>query len=69
MTGDVTQVDLPAGFSSGLKHAELVLRNIPGIETVLLDETDVVRREIVGRIIKAYECFERANETCSPARV
>lgn len=61
VTGDVTQVDLPHGNCSGLKHAQSVLAGIRGIATILLTESDVVRHEIVGRIIKAYERYEGAN--------
>lgn len=59
VTGDVTQVDLPPGLCSGLKHAQTVLSGIPGIEIVHLSESDVVRHEIVGRIIRAYERYEQ----------
>lgn len=59
VTGDVTQVDLPHGASSGLRQVQTVLANIPGIRMVLLDEKDVVRHEIVSRIIRAYESFEQ----------
>jgi phosphate starvation-inducible PhoH-like protein len=58
VTGDITQIDLPHGNYSGLKHAQTVLENVPGIEFVYLNEADVVRHEIVGRIIKAYENYE-----------
>lgn len=59
VTGDVTQVDLPHGAQSGLRQIQTVLANIPGIRIVLLDERDVVRHEIVSRIIRAYETFEQ----------
>ena len=59
VTGDVTQVDLPHGASSGLRQVQTVLANIPGVRLVLLDEKDVVRHEIVSRIIRAYESFEQ----------
>ncbi|MDL2280271.1 PhoH family protein [Selenomonadales bacterium OttesenSCG-928-I06] len=58
ITGDVTQTDLPHDRKSGLKHAYSILENITGIKTVFFDETDVVRHEIVSKIIKAYEMFE-----------
>ena len=61
VTGDITQVDLPQGNSSGLKHAQGVLDGIRGIEAIFLNESDVVRHEIVGRIIKAYERYEASN--------
>lgn len=58
VTGDITQIDLPHGNYSGLKHAQAVLKNVPGIEFMYLTEADVVRHEIVGRIIRAYENYE-----------
>jgi phosphate starvation-inducible PhoH-like protein len=58
VTGDITQVDLPHGNSSGLRHAQTVLAGVAGIEAVHLNESDVVRHEVVARIIKAYERFE-----------
>ena len=53
-----TQVDLPIGRKSGLVHAAKVLKDVPGISINYFDEKDVVRHEIVGAIIKAYEQFE-----------
>ena len=58
VNGDVTQVDLPIGRKSGLVHAAKVLKDVPGISINYFDEKDVVRHEIVGAIIKAYEQFE-----------
>ena len=57
VTGDVTQTDLPIGKMSGLAHAESVLSGIEGIGIVRFSENDVVRHELVGAIIKAYEKF------------
>ncbi|HML31683.1 PhoH family protein [Sporomusa sphaeroides] len=57
ITGDITQIDLPLGVKSGLKHAQAVLDSVPGIALCTLDESDVVRHEIVSRIIKAYEQY------------
>jgi len=59
VTGDVTQIDLPAGKESGLKIVQDVLRGIPGIDFVFLDRSDVVRHEIVQRIVQAYEKYEQ----------
>ena len=58
VTGDITQVDLPAGKMSGLRVISSVLQGIEGIEFVSLDNRDVVRHEIVQRIVLAYENFE-----------
>ena len=55
VTGDVTQIDLPAQKISGLVEAEDVVDSIPGIEVVHFDDTDVVRHPLVQRIIVAYE--------------
>ncbi len=58
VNGDVTQIDLPAGQQSGLVHVEKALSGVPGIAFVYLDGKDVVRHEIVKRIIEAYERYE-----------
>jgi len=55
ITGDQTQVDLPRGVKSGLIVAEEVLKDINGIPFVFLEQSDVVRHPLVGRIIQAYE--------------
>lgn len=55
ITGDITQIDLPKGVTSGLKIAEQRLKNIDGISFVYLDQTDVVRHPLVQQIIAAYE--------------
>ena len=55
ITGDVTQVDLPAGKRSGLIEAERVLSNLEGIDFVYFTEKDVVRHKLVQMIIRAYE--------------
>jgi len=58
VTGDVTQIDLPRGVSSGLEEVKQVLKGVKGIAFVFLSEKDVVRHEVVQRIIKAYEKYE-----------
>ncbi len=58
ITGDITQIDLPGGKNSGLKDAAKILSNVSGIGVIKFSEQDVVRHEIVGSIIKAYEAFE-----------
>ncbi len=55
VTGDVTQIDLPAGKRSGLIEAERVLSGVEGIEFVYFTEKDVVRHRLVQLIIRAYE--------------
>jgi phosphate starvation-inducible PhoH-like protein len=59
ITGDVTQIDLPAGKQSGLKEAQVLLRDIPGIRFVTFTERDVVRHPLVQEIITAYDRAER----------
>ncbi|MCC6824954.1 MAG: PhoH family protein [Acidobacteria bacterium] len=61
VTGDKTQIDLPRGQRSGLKEAEVVLKDIDMIDFVYFDEKDVVRHKLVQMIVKAYEA--RSNET------
>jgi phosphate starvation-inducible protein PhoH and related proteins len=55
ITGDRTQIDLPKGAKSGLVEAEAILQGVQGISFVFLEQTDVVRHPLVGRIIEAYE--------------
>ena len=55
VTGDVTQIDLPANKRSGVVEALQALKNVPGIATVYFTERDVVRHELVRAIIGAYE--------------
>ncbi|WP_026572413.1 PhoH family protein [Bacillus sp. UNC438CL73TsuS30] len=55
ITGDQTQVDLPKGVKSGLIVAEEILLNVKGISFIFLEQSDVVRHPLVGRIIEAYE--------------
>lgn len=62
VTGDITQVDLPKGVFSGLEEVKQVLKGIRGIEFIYLDDRDVVRHEVVQRIIKAYERFEEKRQ-------
>ena len=57
VTGDVTQIDLPAGRKSGLVEALEVCGRIEGIAFIKFDERDVVRHNLVQQIIKAYEEF------------
>lgn len=55
VTGDITQIDLPVDKKSGLIHALGVLKDVEGIEVVRLSARDVVRHEMVQRIVQAYE--------------
>lgn len=58
ITGDPGQIDLPRKQISGLKEALLTLKNVKGIGTVYLDEKDVIRHQLVRKIIKAYKGIE-----------
>ena len=55
VTGDVTQVDLPPGVTSGLVHAQSILKGVKGIGFAALTTDDVVRHALVSRIVRAYE--------------
>jgi phosphate starvation-inducible PhoH-like protein len=57
VNGDVTQIDLPPGRRSGLLDALDVLRGVEGISFVNFDERDVVRHNLVQRIVRAYEKY------------
>jgi phosphate starvation-inducible PhoH-like protein len=58
ITGDITQVDLPRGKPSGLRHAVEIVKAIDGISFTFFRSRDVVRHSLVGRILDAYEQFE-----------
>jgi phosphate starvation-inducible PhoH-like protein len=57
ITGDITQIDLPAGRISGMVEALRVVREIEGISFIYFDETDVVRHTLVQQIVKAYAAY------------
>ena len=59
ITGDPTQVDLPKKMTSGLVHALEILKDVDGISIARLDSGDVVRNELVKKIIRAYENEEK----------
>lgn len=58
ITGDITQIDLPSGVESGLVQVTKILRDIEGIEFVFLTYQDVVRHQLVQKIINAYNRYE-----------
>src|ERR1700728_418609 len=68
ITGDVTQIDLPAGRRSGLVEALEVVGRIEGIDFIKFDERDVVRHNLVQQIIKAYEDFGSGEARRAAAR-
>src|SRR5947207_15756317 len=61
ITGDITQIDLPSGKTSGLVEAMKVVSKIDGISFVYFDERDVVRHKLIQSIVKAYEAFSNNN--------
>ncbi len=61
ITGDPTQIDLPRGQASGLRHAIKVLENVPGISFTHFNAKDIVRHPLVMRIVEAYEKFEHSH--------
>jgi len=66
ITGDLTQIDLPAGRRSGLIEAERIMRGIEGIEFVTFTDRDVVRHRLVQMIIRAYEEHSKKGLEAAP---
>lgn len=60
VTGDITQIDLPHSQTSGLVQALNVLHGVPGIAKVQFDKKDIVRHQLVQRIVEAYEKHDEA---------
>lgn len=65
VTGDVTQVDLPRGQTSGLRHATEVLKDVADISFTFFSPRDVVRHPLVQRVVHAYDAFESKNKAPS----
>ncbi|MFB1000108.1 MAG: PhoH family protein, partial [Colwellia sp.] len=68
ITGDITQVDLPRGAKSGLRHAIEVLDDIPGISFNYFQSKDIVRHPVVARIVDAYDAFEQKEKRLKEAK-
>ena len=66
VTGDITQIDLPDGKRSGLKDVERVLKDVEDISFCYLTERDVVRHQLVQKIIKAYDKYEQRKIAKNP---
>jgi phosphate starvation-inducible protein PhoH and related proteins len=62
ITGDITQIDLPNASRSGLIEAMNVLQGVEGIRFQMFDDTDVVRHQLVQRIVRAYEDFRARDD-------
>jgi len=65
VTGDVTQIDLPSGKQSGLQQVGKILKGIDGISFFNLTAADVVRHEIVQKVVQAYERYEEQKQNKS----
>ena len=63
ITGDVTQIDLPRSVSSGLIQALKILDGVPGVGRVEFGKKDIVRHQLVQRIVDAYEKYDKAKES------
>jgi phosphate starvation-inducible PhoH-like protein len=59
VTGDLSQVDLPRGIRSGLRHAMETLAGVEGVSFVEFTDADVVRHPLVSRIVRAYDRAEK----------
>jgi phosphate starvation-inducible PhoH-like protein len=68
ITGDVTQVDLPASRGSGLIEIQQILKGVPGIRFVYFDDQDVVRHHLVSAIIRAYDAHAARTREDGAAR-
>jgi phosphate starvation-inducible PhoH-like protein len=68
ITGDITQIDLPRGQRSGLRHAIEVLNDVSGISFNFFQSKDVVRHPVVARIIEAYEQHDEKNASGQHSR-
>ena len=62
ITGDLTQVDLPHGTTSGLREAIDILDGVEGISIVRMNDKDIVRHKLVTRIVQAYDRYERSKD-------
>lgn len=62
VTGDVTQVDLPGGTTSGLRVVRDILDGVEDVHFAQLSSADVVRHKLVGRIVDAYEIYDAEQE-------
>lgn len=62
ITGDMTQIDLPKEYKSGLKEALRILKSVEGISVIELTKKDIVRHQLVTRIVNAYEAYDKHQE-------
>ena len=62
VTGDMTQIDLPATQQSGLIHAMRTLKNVKGISFIEFNKKDIIRHKLVSRIVEAYDNLEQREQ-------
>jgi phosphate starvation-inducible PhoH-like protein len=62
VTGDVTQVDLPGGATSGLRVVREILDGVEDVHFATLSSQDVVRHKLVGRIVAAYDLYDARDQ-------
>jgi phosphate starvation-inducible PhoH-like protein len=63
VTGDITQIDLPKKYTSGLKQAPRLLSDIAGIDFIFLNDKDILRHNLVGKILEAYGKMDEKDES------
>lgn len=68
ITGDMSQVDLPRGTKSGLRHSLEILADIEEIHVTRFDSKDVVRHQLVQKIVQAYDKYDEAQEAIKEAK-
>ncbi len=66
ITGDITQIDLPRGSQSGLKHVLHVLKDVKGLGFTFFNSTDVVRHPLVQLIVEAYDAYDQQQQADNP---
>ena len=69
VTGDVTQIDLPDGRKSGLKEVMKVLKGVEDIQICTFTQKDVVRHQLVQRIVRAYENFDEGKQAGTMVKI
>jgi phosphate starvation-inducible PhoH-like protein len=68
ITGDLSQIDLPSGVPSGLRDAIDTLNGVEGVRFVNFSDRDVVRHDLVARIVRAYDARDRRRAAGQPTK-
>ena len=68
VTGDITQVDLPGGTTSGLRVVRDILDGVEDVHFAQLSSSDVVRHKLVSRIVDAYDQYDAEQESLAPGQ-